>query len=114
MIDCLFCKVVSGDVPADVVHRDDQLLAFRDIKPQAPVHLLIIPKKHIPSLLEVQSADHELIGRAFSVGKALAQQQGISDDGFRMVANCGVAAGQSVYHLHFHLMGGRSMGWPPG
>ena len=114
MADCLFCKVVSGDVPADIVYQDDTLVAFRDINPQAPVHLLIIPKRHIATLLDVGTADHDVLGRAFTVGKELAQQEGISEDGFRMVVNCGVAAGQSVYHLHFHLMGGRSMDWPPG
>jgi len=113
-LNCLFCQIVSGEMQADVVYRDDALLAFNDINPQAPVHLLIIPRKHIPTLLEVEPADHDVLGRAFTVGKELAKQRGVSDDGFRMVVNCGPGAGQSVYHVHLHLLGGRSMGWPPG
>ena len=112
--DCLFCKIVSGEIAADVVHRDDALIAFKDINPQAPVHVLIVPHRRIPTLLDLEPEDQDLVGGVFTLAKRLAKEQGIDQDGFRVVVNCGAAAGQSVYHIHFHLMGGRTMSWPPG
>lgn len=111
---CLFCGIVAGDVPADVVHRDDLVLAFRDISPKAPTHLLLIPQRHIASAAELTAADGELLCRLFVVAAQLARDVGVAEGGYRMVTNSGRDAGQSVAHLHFHLLGGRSMGWPPG
>lgn len=114
MSDCLFCGIVSGEVNGNVVYRDDSVVAFRDINPRAPVHILIVPRKHIATLLDLQQEDKILIGDIFHVANQLAKDQGISQDGFRVVVNCGPAAGQSVFHIHFHLLGGRAMKWPPG
>jgi histidine triad (HIT) family protein len=112
--DCLFCRIARGEIPADVVHRDDDVLAFRDINPRAPTHLLLMPIRHIESAAELTEAEGPLLGRLFAVAAQLARDAGVADHGYRLVTNSGPAAGQSVPHLHFHLMGGRSMGWPPG
>ncbi len=112
--DCLFCRIAAGDIPADVVHQDDLVVAFRDISPKAPTHLLLISRRHIGSAAELTEADGPLLGRLFAVAAQLARDAGIAEHGYRLVTNSGPAAGQSVAHLHFHLMGGRSMGWPPG
>lgn len=112
--NCLFCRVVRGEVPADIVHEDDLVLAFRDINPKAPTHLLLIPRTHIDSAADLAETDAEMLGRLFAVAANLARETGIADRGFRLVSNSGAAAGQSVEHLHFHLLGGRSMSWPPG
>lgn len=112
--DCLFCKIANKELAADIVYEDGTTLAFRDVNPQAPVHLLIIPKKHIPSLSQLSPEDRELIGHIHLVAKDLAFKEGIAEDGYRLVANCNSAAGQTVFHLHFHLLGGRNFSWPPG
>ena len=112
--DCLFCRIVREEIPADVVHRDDQVVAFRDINPRAPTHILLVPVRHVESAAELTDADGPLLGHLFAVAAQLARDTGVAEHGFRLVTNSGPAAGQSVPHLHFHLMGGRSMGWPPG
>ncbi|MGI8928587.1 MAG: histidine triad nucleotide-binding protein [Candidatus Limnocylindrales bacterium] len=112
--DCLFCRIVRGEVPADFAHQDDLVLAFRDINPKAPTHLLIIPRDHIDSAADLAETDAEMLGRMFAVAANLAREAGVAERGFRLVSNAGPAAGQSVDHLHFHLLGGRSMSWPPG
>ena len=113
MSDCLFCKIAGGEIPSDKVYEDDELFAFRDISPQAPVHVLVVPKKHIASLDEAEEGDAELLGRILMLARRLAAEQGVAG-GYRVVNNCGASAGQSVFHVHFHLLGGRTMGWPPG
>jgi len=111
--DCIFCRIVAGHAPAQIVYRGEGVTAFRDIHPQAPVHILIIPDRHIPSLAEAQPEDAELLGRLLLVARQLAEQEGLGN-GYRLVLNTGRHAGQSVFHLHFHLLGGRGMRWPPG
>jgi histidine triad (HIT) family protein len=113
MSDCLFCKIVAGEIPANKIYEDDEILAFHDVNPQAPSHVLIIPKRHIESLNDVDRGDAESLGRLLLAAREVASQLGISS-GYRVVNNCGSAAGQSVFHVHFHLLGGRPMGWPPG
>jgi len=112
MTDCLFCKIVAGDIPADVVLDRGGVVAFRDINPQAPTHILIVPREHIPSLN--QATDAALVGRLSLVAAELAKQEGIADSGYRTVVNTNREAGQTVFHIHLHLLGGRSMHWPPG
>ncbi len=112
--DCLFCRIVAGDVPSDRVHEDDLIVAFRDINPRAPTHVLLVPRRHIPSALDLTEADGPLLGRLFAVAAELARSMGIADDGYRLVSNVGGWGGQSVDHLHIHLMGGRAFVWPPG
>jgi histidine triad (HIT) family protein len=112
--ECLFCGIIEGKIQGDIVYRDDSVVAFRDINPKAPVHILIIPRKHIATLGDVGSVDASLIGAIFIAAAKLAREHRIADDGYRVVVNCGAAAGQTVFHLHYHLMGGRHMGWPPG
>ena len=111
---CLFCRIGRGEIPADIVHEDDLVLAFRDINPKAPTHLLVIPRRHVQSAADLHESDAEMLGRLFGVAAQLARDAGVADKGFRLVTNSGPGAGQSVDHLHFHLMGGRQMGWPPG
>jgi histidine triad (HIT) family protein len=112
--DCLFCRIVAGEVPSTRVHDDDQLVAIRDIAPRAPTHILLITRRHIPSAADLVEADGPLLGRLFSVAADLARSEGIADDGYRLVSNVGRWGGQSVDHLHIHLMGGRPFTWPPG
>lgn len=112
--DCLFCKFVSGELQANVVLETDKVLAFRDINPQAPTHILIIPRRHISTLNEVTESDAEEIGRLHLVAKELAKEEGFDEDGYRVVMNCNAAAGQTVFHIHLHLLGGRNFTWPPG
>lgn len=112
MTDCLFCKMVAGDIKPDVVFEDENLLAFRDINPQAPVHILVIPKRHIATLNDLD--DPLLAGQLMQAAVKLAEQEGLSEDGYRTVFNCNRHGGQAVYHLHLHLLGGRPMHWPPG
>ena len=107
--DCLFCKISNGDIPTDFVYQDDQVLAFRDINPQAPTHILIIPKKHISTINEVELADQMLVGHLVMTAQKLAKEQGIAESGFRLVMNCNQEGGQTVYHIHMHLMGGRQL-----
>lgn len=114
MSECLFCGIIEGKIKGDVVYQDDNVVAFKDINPRAPVHLLIVPRKHIATLLDLEPADNALIGDIFQVAARLARDHGISKDGFRMVVNCGAGAGQSVFHIHYHLLGGRPFTWPPG
>jgi histidine triad (HIT) family protein len=111
---CLFCEIVAGRIPARVVYQDDEVIAFHDISPQAPSHTLIIPKKHITSILELSPEDDVLVGSVVRKARDLAQQAGLAENGFRLVFNCGDDAGYSVYHIHLHLIGGRKLGWPPG
>lgn len=114
MSDCIFCKIVKGEVPSKKVYEDDKVLAFEDINPQAPVHILVIPKEHIPSIKDVNEDNIDVIGHIHLVIKKLAEEKGIYQDGFRIVNNCGEKGGQTVGHLHYHLLGGRQMMWPPG
>ena len=114
MDPCLFCRIVTGELPATRVHEDAQSLAFEDIRPQAPTHLVIVPKSHIARVLDVTAAQTPLLGHLVQVANALARARGIADDGFRLVVNSGPAGGQTVHHLHLHLLGGRAMQWPPG
>lgn len=111
---CPFCGIAAGSIPATIVHDDDQVLAFRDIAPRAPTHLLLIPRRHIDSALELTEADGPLLGRLFAVAANLARSEGIAEGGYRLVTNIGDFGGQTVHHLHVHLLGGRSLGWPPG
>jgi histidine triad (HIT) family protein len=112
MADCLFCKMVTGEIKPDVVFEDDNVLAFRDVNPQAPVHILIIPKQHIPTLNHLD--DISLAGQLLQTAVKLAEQEGLSEEGYRTMINCNKKGGQAVYHLHLHLLGGRQMRWPPG
>lgn len=112
--DCLFCKIIAGDIPAEVVFESDTALAFRDIKPQAPTHVLIIPRQHIATINDIDEAHQSLVGSLYSAAREIAEAEGIAADGYRAVMNCNAAAGQTVFHIHLHLLGGRSLGWPPG
>ena len=112
-MDCLFCKIINGEILSNKVYEDDQVFAFRDIEPQAPTHILIIPKQHIKSAAEIDESNSAVVAHIFEVAAKIAKQEGL-DDGFRIVNNCGDIAGQTVKHLHFHLMGGREFGWPAG
>ena len=114
MTDCLFCKIVAGEIPAEIIYEDDRVLAFRDISPQAPTHALVIPRKHIATLNDLQPDDAELVGQMLLAAKAIAAKDGIADDGYRTVFNCNAGAGQTVFHIHLHVLGGRPMNWPPG
>ena len=114
MSDCLFCGVVEGKIKGNIVYQDGSVIAFKDINPKAPVHILIIPRKHVAGVLDLSAEDGALIGHIFAVAARLAREQGIADAGFRVVVNSGADAGQSVFHLHYHLLGGRRMSWPPG
>ena len=114
MADCLFCSIIDGRIKGEIVYQDDAVLAFKDIRPEAPVHVLIVPRKHIESVSSLQSEDLPVIGAVFSAAAKLAKDLGIAESGYRVVVNNGAAAGQSVFHLHYHLLGGRPMRWPPG
>ncbi|MBX5491285.1 MAG: histidine triad nucleotide-binding protein [Chloroflexi bacterium] len=114
MSDCLFCRIVSGEVPGSVVYHDEQVTAFRDIRPQAPTHILIVPNVHLTSTEEVRPEHISLMGRLIQLASELARQEGIAASGYRLVLNTGPDAGQSVGHIHLHLLGGRRFGWPPG
>lgn len=113
-VDCLFCKIAEKEVPATLVAETDRWVAFRDINPQAPTHLLIIPRKHVASLNDVLGGDAELVGELFLAAKEIAAREGIAESGYRVVLNTNAGAGQSVFHLHLHVLGGRRMRWPPG
>jgi len=114
MSDCLFCKMVSGEIPPDKVYEDDEVLAFRDINPQAPLHVLVIPKEHIATLNDLDDAHRPLVGRMVQAAAKIAAQEGVDASGYRTVLNCNADAGQSVFHIHLHLLAGRQMRWPPG
>ncbi|MCG6937229.1 MAG: histidine triad nucleotide-binding protein [Gammaproteobacteria bacterium] len=114
MTDCLFCKIRDGDIPADIVYQDDAVVAFNDVNPVAPVHVLLIPKKHISTVNDVSAKEEAIMGKLFSAAKNIAEQLGVSDDGYRLVVNCNANAGQVIFHIHMHMLAGRNMGWPPG
>lgn len=113
MSETLFTKIINREIPADIVYEDDISLAFRDINPQAPVHLLIIPKKLIPTINDIEEMDRELAGHLFWVAAKLAKEMGFSEEGYRTVMNCGENSGQTVFHIHLHLLAGKPLGWPP-
>jgi histidine triad (HIT) family protein len=113
MSDCIFCKIAAGEIPAKIAYQDPDLVAFHDLNPQAPVHVLVIPRKHLASSNDLPG-EEALAGRIWNRIPEIAGQLGVRDTGYRVVSNCGAPAGQSVFHLHFHLLGGRPMGWPPG
>lgn len=112
--ECLFCRIVAGTIPAVFVHQDDQVTAFQDINPQAPHHLLIVPRRHIATLNDLSSGDEALLGHMVLVASRLAAERGVAREGYRLVINCERGAGQSVFHIHAHLLAGRPLGWPPG
>lgn len=112
-MDCLFCNIVKGQIPSEKVYEDNDVYAFKDVNPEAPIHILIIPKRHIKSVDELEETDKELVGHIFLVAKKLAKENKL-ENGYRLVSNIGEEGGQSVKHLHFHLLGGRSFNWPPG
>ena len=114
MNDCIFCKIAAGEIPAAKLYDDGEVLAFRDINPEAPVHLLVIPRRHIATLNDLTEADAALIGRLYLAAKRVAAESGVADSGYRTVINCNRAAGQIVFHVHLHLLAGRELGWPPG
>ena len=114
MAETIFAKILKGELPADIVHEDEHCVAFRDINPQAPVHVLVIPRKEMRSIVEMEDGDEAVVGHLFAVARDLAAQFGLSESGFRLVINNGIDAGQTVSHLHIHLLGGRSLTWPPG
>jgi histidine triad (HIT) family protein len=113
MSECLFCRIISGEIPGSIVYQDDHVVAFKDVNPQAPVHVLVVPRRHVPTLLEPEAASGELLSHVYSAIQKVAADLNL-DKGFRVVANYGPDGGQTVYHIHFHLLGRRVMGWPPG
>ena len=112
--NCLFCKIQAGDIPADIVYESDTAIAFKDINPQAPTHALIIPRKHISTINDIGPDDQAIVGSLYSAAREIAMLEGFADEGYRAVMNCNAAAGQTVFHIHLHLLGGRSFTWPPG
>jgi len=114
MINCIFCQIIQRQIPASIVYEDEQVLAFHDIHPQAPKHILIIPKIHISTLNQLESEHGALMGKLILTARDLAHEFGIHDSGYRLILNCNYGAGQTVFHIHLHLLGGRRLGWPPG
>ncbi len=114
MSDCIFCRIAEKKIPAKIVYEDDRAIAFEDVAPQAPVHVLIISKKHVATVLDINSEDHGLAGHLFKVAATIAKEKGIAENGFRLVMNTNADGGQTVFHIHLHLLGGRAMHWPPG
>jgi histidine triad (HIT) family protein len=114
MADCLFCKIVEGKIPAAIVYRDDHVVAFKDINPQAPLHVLIVPRRHIATLNDLTPGDDGLVGELVRRAAAIASENGHADRGYRTVFNCNADAGQTVFHIHLHVLAGRTFGWPPG
>ena len=112
--NCLFCKILAGEIPADIVYESDTAIAFRDINPKAPVHILIIPRKHISTINDIAADDEAVVGSLYLAAQQIAKQEGFADVGYRTVMNCNEAAGQTVFHIHLHLLGGRAFTWPPG
>ena len=113
-MSCIFCKIVAGEIPADILYQDDDVMCFRDVSPQAPTHLLVIPKKHIGSIAELEQSDTDIAGKILVTATKMAKQDGVSESGYRVAMNCGAEGGQTVGHIHMHVLGGRQMGWPPG
>jgi len=113
-MSCIFCKIVNKEIASNIVYEDEKVVAFHDINPQAPYHILVVPKKHISTLLEVTEEDKELIGHIYLVINKIAKDIGFDERGYRVVVNCKEEAGQTIFHLHFHILAGRTMGWPPG
>ena len=113
-MNCLFCRIVAGETPADVVYKDERCLAFRDTNPQSPVHVLVVPRDHLDSLDDAAQKDEATLGHLLRVAARVANEQGLSESGYRTVINTGAGAGQSVFHLHLHVLGGRPLNWPPG
>lgn len=113
-MDCLFCKIADGKIPAKIVFNDEKIVAFEDINPQAPIHVIIIPRKHIPTVLDIENEDFDLMGYLYKVASKIAVDKNIDEDGFRLVINCNRSAGQEIFHIHIHMLGGREFGWPPG
>jgi histidine triad (HIT) family protein len=113
-MDCIFCKIIKGEIPAPLIYEDEQVVAFADIAPQAPVHKLIVPRLHIATLNDLQADQGALVGHMTLVGQKLAASLGLAERGYRLVFNCNAEGGQAVYHIHLHLLGGRQMAWPPG
>ena len=113
-MSCLFCKIVAGEIPAAKVYEDDQLIAFKDINPQAPRHVLVVPKRHVATLNDLSAADDGLVGAMVRRAAAIAKENGVDGPGYRTVFNCNAQAGQTVFHIHLHVFGGRTMTWPPG
>ena len=114
MSDDLFLKIINREIPADIIYETDDILAFRDINPQAPLHALIIPKQHIATMNALEPEHSELIGKLFLAAREIAESEGVAENGYRVVMNCNQDGGQAVYHIHLHILGGRQMGWPPG
>ncbi len=112
--DCIFCRIVAGEIPANVVREDEETVAFRDIDPKAPTHVLVIPRRHIASVNEIGESDAELVGRLYLAAKEVAEEEGLAHAGYRLVMNTGPDAGQTVDHIHLHVLGGRALEWPPG
>ncbi len=112
--NCIFCKIIAGEIPGKFVYQDEHVVALEDINPQAPYHYLIVPRKHIRTTLDLTTADNALVGHVYQIAGKLASDLGFAEDGFRIVNNCNEGAGQSVWHIHFHLLGGRDFSWPPG
>lgn len=113
-MDCLFCKIIAGEIPSEKVYEDENVYAFKDINPEAPFHALVIPKKHIQSVSHIEQQDEELVGKVFSAIRKIANENGLDEDGYRVVTNIGENAGQTVLHMHFHVLGKRNLEWPPG
>ena len=114
MPDCLFCRIIAGEIPGAIVYQDDRVVAFKDINPQAPMHLLIVPRQHVGSLNDLSAADDGIVGEMVRRAASLAAENGHADGGYRTVFNCNADAGQTVFHIHLHVLGGRRLGWPPG
>jgi histidine triad (HIT) family protein len=112
--DCLICKIIAAEIPADIIYESPDVIAFRDINPQAPSHVLIVPRRHIATINELADTDTDVVGRLFLAARDIAKQEGFAEDGYRVTMNCNAAAGQTVFHIHLHLLGGRNFTWPPG
>lgn len=114
MSNCIFCQIANKDLPSDIIYEDDEVIAFNDVNPQAPVHILVIPKKHIPSANHLDEENISVVNRIFLAIKEIVNEKGLRDDGYRIVNNCGKLGGQTVDHIHFHILSGRQLEWPPG
>ncbi len=112
--DCLFCKIIAAEIPADIVYESSDVIAFGDINPQAPTHVVIVPRRHIATINDLENSDAEIVGQLFLAARDIARQEGLAEDGYRVAMNCNAAAGQTVFHIHLHLLGGRKFSWPPG